>query len=154
MSQNPTTNSKKFQVITEPPQIHPRKNEFVQSFRVIYIVSRVFGLMPFTIAYNMNGEIEKPTVTKIDAIWFLISICVYSFGIYTLSQLIFPRGLDIYISPLVVLSDNMSVMLGLILGLTCTIFDMFNRSKLIDIVKRFIAFDKKVMKILKFSNHI
>lgn len=152
MSQIPPTSSKKFQAITEPPRNHCRKNEFAQNFRVIYIVSRVLGLMPFTVAYNMNGEIEKPTVTKLDVLWFLTSICVYSLGIYKLSQLIFPRGEDIYTSPLVVLSDNMSVMLGLILGLTCSIFDMCNRHKLISIVKQFVDFDKKVQ-IVDFSQH-
>lgn len=151
MAQITPTNSKKLQVLTESPQIHRSKNDFAQSFRVVYIVSRVFGLMPFTVAYNVNGEIEKPTVTKLDAVWFLISICVYSVGIYSLSQLIFPRGENIYASPLVVLSDNISVMLGLILGLTCAIFDLYNRVKLINIVKHFIAFDKKVIKIADFS---
>lgn len=139
----------KFQVITKPPQNHRHKLDFAHNFRPIYIVSRVFGLMPFSFMYKINGDIEKSTITKLDILWFLISMCTYSFGTYTLSQLIFPRGPSIYASQtshLVVLSDNIMIMLGLILGFFAVVFDMYNRSKFVEIVKKFIIFDKKVSK--------
>lgn len=154
MSQVPPPNSRKFQIITAPPRIHRRKNDFARSFRIVYIVSRVFGLMPFTVAYNMNGEIEKPTFTKPDVLWFLISICVYSFGIFTQLQFMFPSDLEHYTSPLVVLSDSVIIMLGLILAFLAIFSDMCHRSKLVDIAKRFITFDKKVIKICKYFIHI
>lgn len=140
----------KCQAFPELPQTHRSKYDFAYNFRPIYIVSRVFGLMPFSFTYQANGEIDKPTVTKLDGFWFSISMCTYSFGIYTLSQLIFPRS-NIYISPLVIFSDNMTVILGLILGFFAVGFDMYNRTKLVGIVKRIIAFDKKVWKFWIFS---
>lgn len=143
----------KIQVITEPPEIRGRhRNDFTRSFRLIHIVSRIFGLMPFSIVCQANGDIDRPTVTKIDILWFLISMFVYSFGIFTLSQLIFPRGSNIYASHLVVLSDNITIALGLVLGFFAIVFDMNNRSKLVGIVKKISLFDKKVFEITKCSN--
>lgn len=150
MSQLLSTN--KFQVITEPPQNLRHKYDFIQNFRPIYIVSRVFGMMPFSIVYQANGDIESSTITKFDILWLSISICIYSFGIYTQAQFIFPRGSDIYTSHLVVLSDNITVMLGLILGLFAICFDMYNRSKFVEVVKKFSNFDKKVIEICTFCS--
>lgn len=136
--------TKKCQALTEPPKVLHHKRDFAHNFHLIYIVSRVFGLMPFNITYQANGNIDKPTITKFDGLWFSISICANLFGIYTLTQLIFPRGSDIYTSHLVILGDNLAVILGLFLGFFAVASDMNNRSKLVDIVNKIIAFDKKV----------
>lgn len=99
---------------------------------------------------NMNGDVEKPIVTKLDVLWFLISKCVYSLGIYMQSQLMPPRDLKIHSSPLVVFGDNMLIMLGLILTFFAISSDMYHRTKLINIVKQFTTFDKKVIEITIF----
>lgn len=145
----------KIQVIAESPEVRGHhRNDFVSSFRLIHIVSRIFGLMPFSIVCQANGDIDRPTVTKFDILWFLISMCVYSFGIFTLSQLIFPRGSNIYASYLVVLSDNITITLGLVLGFFAIVFDMNNRSKLVGIVKKISIFDKKVFEISNFPTNL
>lgn len=128
----------------KPSQKIHKKINFVHSFRPIYIVSRAFGLMPFSMAYQSNGAIQKPTVCMLDILWFLFSIGVNGFGIYTLSASIIRKPLSKEPAHLVVLSIYLIVILGLFLGLFTIIFDMCNRSKLVDIVKNFIIFDNKV----------
>lgn len=47
-------------------------------------------------------------------------------------------------SPLLVLGDYFLLILGLIYGAVIIVFDMYNRLKLVDIMKKFTAFDAEV----------
>lgn len=50
---------------------------FVSGFKANYHFLRAFGLWPFSFACGSNGEIRKPKITKIDLLWFIISIHLY-----------------------------------------------------------------------------
>lgn len=54
-----------------------KKLTFAHSFKPVHILCRIFGFMPFTIAYNANGAIQTARIRKIDFMWFLISIGIY-----------------------------------------------------------------------------
>lgn len=57
--------------------INSKKLTFAHSFKPVYILCRIFGFMPFTIAYDSNGAIQSARIGVIDFMWFLISIGVY-----------------------------------------------------------------------------
>lgn len=54
---------------------------FAHCFRPIYIFSRAFGLMPFSIICQSNGGVRESKVTKFDALWFAHWLCLLLFGI-------------------------------------------------------------------------
>lgn len=58
-----------------------QKDTFAYCFRPIHIVSRAFGLMPFSITFDSNGEIQKSNVSKFDVLWFVVWLCLLLFGI-------------------------------------------------------------------------
>lgn len=58
-------------------QIHSKKLTFAHSFKPVHTLCRIFGFMPFTIAYDTNGAIQKARLGVMDFIWFLISIGIY-----------------------------------------------------------------------------
>lgn len=58
------------------------KDTFAHGFRPIYIISRAFGLMPFSITFQSNGDVQKSNVSKFDVLWFAIWLCLFLFGIW------------------------------------------------------------------------
>lgn len=122
------------------------KMNFAYSFRPVYYFSRMFGLLPFSIVYDSNGDVLRARVTAIDILWFIISVCIYlllAFLSYTNMRL--PDGpIE---SPLLIASDYTLLIVGLIYGAVIIVFDMYNRSTFIDILKKFTAFDMEVNRI-------
>lgn len=59
-----------------------QKDSFAYCFRPVYIVSRIFGLMPFSITFGSNGEIRKSNVSKFDVFWFVVWLCLLLFGVF------------------------------------------------------------------------
>lgn len=53
-----------------------KKRDFVYTLRPIYIFSRIFGAMPFSLVHNSIGEIQKARVNIFDFLWFMVSIAV------------------------------------------------------------------------------
>lgn len=129
---------------------------FAHCFRPIYFISRVFGLMPFSIVYYPNGDIHKPKVTIYDVLWLVFSLVAYGYGISVM--LSYMNGdKETFASDSRILNGGyaMSYSLGLVLGSLSVILDMSNRFSLIDIVKKFDIFDKEVSGItLTFSSII
>lgn len=57
--------------------ISSKKLTFAHSFKPVYILCRIFGFMPFTIAYDSNGAIQTAQIGVADIMWFIISIGIY-----------------------------------------------------------------------------
>lgn len=51
---------------------------FSYGFQPIYYFSRVIGLMPYSLVYNSNGEIQEHRIYIRDGLWLATSIFVYS----------------------------------------------------------------------------
>lgn len=120
-----------------------RKRDFAYSFLPIYYFSRFFGLMPFSLIYDSDGEIQAPRISLLDGVWFIISICVYVFAAFTNFQIVtLPKEMPL--ASLLYFGHYILLIQGL---LVCTIaigLDMYNRNKVVAILKTFIAFDKEV----------
>lgn len=114
------------------------------SFRPTYLVSRAFGLMPFSIVYHSNGDIDRPKISIFDGLWFALSLCFYLCGIYMTAKVTIFNQIKSRMSLVSTVGYTICCELGLILGYISIIVNMANRSKLIDIIKKFTIFDQEV----------
>lgn len=113
------------------------------SFRPIYYLLRVCGMMPFTCIYDAYGYPHSPKIRKRDGLSVVIAICFY------LSM----TGLVIYHmdikehrhSPIymLLLGNYVHLISCIIFGIVIIAIDLWNRFKLIDILKKFTIFDTK-----------
>lgn len=136
--------------LTVVNRIKPNKNSsrsvhlnFMHSFRPIYYVSRCFGLMPFSIVSDLNGMALNPNVCAVDILWFITSISLYTIlTVITYKNMGFAKAASV---PFVLIfADDMILAIGLINAIILIILDMYNRSKLVDILKMFQIFDAEV----------
>lgn len=117
------------------------KINFSYSFRPIYYFSRVFGLMPFSITYDSNGEAQRPQIGIFDGIWFVFSMLIYSSSVYFIALKLMIRTSATF----VVIVGNTFLLMSIIYGVGAVAMDMcFNRFKFTEIVKSFTVFDKQV----------
>lgn len=127
-----------------------KKLTFVHSFKPVYILCRIFGFMPFTIAYDANGAIRTARIGVIDFIWFIISI-----GMYLSSALYFV----IYVRRLPIPNKRATLVYGTrfivlfrkLFNCLCIVIDMCNRFKLVKILKNINIFDDKVSQSFLFK---
>lgn len=123
-------------------QVSWQKHDFVYCFRPIYIVSRVFGLLPFSLTFHSNGEVQKPNVSKLDIVWFGISL---SFLLNAISMSIaIQKSSGKKGSLISILGDMWMLFAGLINGVLTIVLDMYNRHKFVDIIKKINTFDREV----------
>lgn len=129
------------------PNKLPTENiNFVDAVRPVYCISRVFGLMPFSIVSEPLRGILKPKIQLFDGVWFLLSIFIYiSMAIITYGSLRLPQDTN-RSSFVLALGDSMLLIVGLIYSALIIMFDMHNRSRLVEILNKFTAFDKEVPK--------
>lgn len=130
--------------------IHFKETSFEYSIRPIYYFSRVFGSLPFSVVRGSDGRIQGPRVNTIDLLWFIVSICWYlALAIAVYRNPLLPQGSN---ASILMLGDNLMVVLGLTFGAVIIVMDMFNRTKLVAIFKRFSIFDQNVSQILNLNN--
>lgn len=118
-----------------------RRPDIIYSYRPIYYFSRFFGLLPFSLRYDSNGEIQMPKISKLDGVWFVISIVIY----LALAKMV---SLSIEIqknasSPILILGNKLLLMFGLIYGAIMIVENMCSRFRFVGILKMFTAFDKE-----------
>lgn len=145
MAQQPQITTKNRLQINKSQHVPVQKMNFAYSFRPIYLVSRVFGLMPFSIVYYPNGGVHKPKITKYDGFWLVLSLSIYIYGIFSTTSYINDYSASLrFNSKILNIGYTLSIGLGLILCILSMILDFGNRFKLIDIIKKFDIFDKEV----------
>lgn len=124
-------------------KMQPRKYNLTNCFVIIYLFSRAIGLLPFSVVRDSNGRVQRAKVSLLDFIWFAISIGLNLFmAFYCYQTTEVPQ--DPNESVILIIGDNMLLIVGLLLGAFSILIDMFNRGRLVNIVKRFSAFDDEV----------
>lgn len=118
---------------------------YLYTLRPIYVFSRIFGGMPFSITRNAKGEIQDARVSAFDLIWFIASICLYLFQIFIYYQnMKLPQQVSNDSSYMLLLANHVRSLMGLVLGIIVIAADMYNRFKFVAIFNSFIFFDKEV----------
>lgn len=123
----------------------------LHSFRPIYIVSRICGQMPFSIAYNSNGEIDRPIVNKLDAVWFAMSISLSI--IFILQMYYLFTSFDKHKkseSEISLTGFKLTFVIIRFPGLLAIILDMYYRVEMIKLFKKITVFDERASS--SFSN--
>lgn len=117
-------------------------------FQPVYYFTRCIGLWPFTNTYNSNGSIKGTRVRLFDWLWFLISICLYLTALFcsykNVTNASTPR--DYFLAYWMY---NVAQISSFLFGAVSIILDMFNRNKLVNILRMFTVFDKEVRPFLK-----
>lgn len=122
------------------------KRNFAYSFRPIYYFSRVFGLMPFLVKYDSKGQPEMPRVGILDSLWFVTTICVYlSMAYISYQQMSLPQ--DPNAPTVLVFSEYLLQILGLVYGALIIAMDLCNRFKFVDILKQLMIFDTEASEL-------
>lgn len=125
---------------------------FVHGFSPVYYISRIFGLMPFSIVCDLRRGTQKPQVKLLDGMWFLLSISMYiSMAITTYVTLSLPRDTSTA-SFILALGDSMLLIVGLVYSVFIIMFDMYNRFRLTEILNKFITFDRDVRSYFTFNS--
>lgn len=121
--------------------------DFVYNLYTIHLYSRLFGLVPFSIFRDSSGEVQRAHVSKLDLLWFVISISFYFYLAYAYwvvtSEMHYVNGLFV-----LRLGDTLLIGVGLIYSGAICIMDMYNRSRIVEFLKKFILFDKNVSKFI------
>lgn len=120
---------------------------FFSSFKPNYYFLRALGLWPFSFVRDSNGEIIKSKITKLDLLWFIISIHLYVLAsiVFFKSSKIFERENTKTTANYIIVNGNYTrLIFGLILVALSIGIDMCNRFKLANALKMFATFDKLV----------
>ena len=113
------------------------------SIRPIYYFSRAFGLFPFTVVTDTNGDVQGARVTLFDFLWFLISICLYLLmASYCFINIHRPQNPGE--SYILMLGDYALLIIGLIYGAVIIALDMYNHRTFIELMKNLMSFDDEV----------
>lgn len=124
--------------------IKPSKTiNFIYGFHPIYYFARICGLMPFSIQYNMNGDLQKPTVRLLD--WVIYSIFVIVFLTITRDDgFNVPASEHMRLAFIPFLFGKLVHYINICSVPIILALEMINRSKLICILTSFNTFDKNV----------
>lgn len=128
-----------------------RKDNFSYCIQPAYIMSRIFGLLPFGICYSSNGEILKAKVGIFNAVWFIGAIALNLILAYVVASAFRLQAAALGLSFSVV-GGEVIVMFGFSMAIISIVLDMINRNRLIKIVEEFNQFDNKVGRRKCFSN--
>ena len=116
---------------------------FEHGFRPAYYFSRFVGLWPFSIVHHSNGTIQRAWVGFFDGLWFIISICLkLALAFRACERLKTVREKPA--NRIRFIEDNTYDMSCFLVGVIATVLDMINRNKLVDILRKFNAFDNEV----------
>lgn len=122
-----------------------RSTNIQHGFQPIYYYSRCIGRWPFTIAYNSNGSIKEVRVHLFDIFWFFISNCLYLAVLFFVYEEMIWRfhalSSNSYFNYVIFYVSQIPTLL---FGTIFIVLDMLNRKILVDILDKFIIFDKEV----------
>lgn len=122
---------------------HSKEDTFAYGFRPIYLFSRFFGLMPFSIIYDSTGEALKPSISRLACFWLVILISIHTLMFITVFKAIeIPTGQFEY-SPILYVGDAILFLMQLVCTILLFGLNIRNRFEFIDILKMFVEFDKE-----------
>lgn len=120
-----------------------KKLTFAHSFKPIYIFSRIFGYMPFTIVFDSDGGIRTAKIRVIDFLWLIISIGIYFLSAYYFFIYTGRKPIPVT-SATLVHGARTIVAFRKLFNCLCIGIDACNRFKLVEILKKINIFDEKV----------
>lgn len=149
MAQNSVENgsiSSKVSIIA-PESTNSKKSNFSYGFRPIYYFSRIFGYMPFKVVHDSNGLIKGARTRLFDILWTMFSIGLHLFGAvhFFVTAGCTTENFD----KSIILANGTKglTVLRRLFNCLCLGMDIYNRFRLIDILKELNSFDEEAMSI-------
>lgn len=126
-------------------KIHFKIINFIDIFRPVYYFLRFCGQMPFSIVQSSNSEIFlQPRVNKRDALWFLISMCLYTIATWRTFGKLTAKLYENEIVCVLFTGNSLLHVVTMMFGIVKLFMDMYNRRKLVNILNKFTQFDQEV----------
>lgn len=117
---------------------------FEHGFRPIYYFSRAVGLWPFSICHNSNGAIQSARISRLDGVWFFVSMCFHLLAMCYY----YVNMVDLEDSNKTILTFSILYSLfqtkSLLIGAVGIVLDMLNRRRLVNLLEKFMIFDSEV----------
>lgn len=107
----------------------------------IYIIARAFGSWPFTIEFNAKSRTSRVQVTKLDLIWFLLSLCIY--GLFNWFA-VFEQIRQLQLSLVEILISQITQISSILVTMLSIAMDMINRNVIWQMILIFHRFDEEV----------
>lgn len=123
-----------------------RELNFFSCFKVNYYFLRALGLWPFSFVRDSSGKIQKPKVTKIDLLWFIVSILLYVSAsvVYNNTSNVESKYMNNIATYIMHKGEYIRLTLSIFLVTSIIGIDMCNRFKIVNAIKMFIHFDEVV----------
>lgn len=121
--------------------------DFYHSIKPLCTMSRIFGLLPFTV-HRDNGVYESK-FTIFNKIWFVCTITTSFFLAFAMLPKI-KYTIEVETSIMFATGQVMLLLNFMKINLAI-LFDVLNRKRLIKLWKKFVEFDKSVRKRLKYT---
>lgn len=126
---------------------------FCYNVRPIHSYSRIFGMTPFSIIPGLSGEPYEARVKIFDFVWFIVSTCAY-----VILGIGYLQTLGVQLNPnesyILVYMDTLLISFGVLFGAIIIVLDMLNRFRIIEILEKFMLFDKRVRKTILERYHL
>lgn len=121
---------------------------FGSVFRPLHCLARSWGLAPFSIAIDSNGELQRPKIHLCDGLWaFAITLLYASFVNYSVEAFNFARTCLDKETWILILCARILTIFAFVYGILTIIINLCNRFKLINMIKMFVRFDEEVCRI-------
>lgn len=124
-----------------PPNNQVKETSFMDSFKPVYFVLRLFGLRPYSINYDSNGEPQQPKITLFDGIWLVISLGIYAMMTFFVEGINYKR---LSVEGFIYVLGYIFTMYGIFCCILNVMIDVITRFKFVEILRRITIFDKEV----------
>lgn len=145
--------STKIQLKYDFENVHKKIINFTDIFRPIYYFARFCGQLPFTIVRSPTDEFHRSQVTRLDAIWFVLSISLYAAVSFRTAQIL-TFEINANETEHVLFVGNAALhIITMSFGILKVALDLFNRHKLVDILNKFTKFDHEVIPCIQMTQN-
>lgn len=120
-----------------------KKFSFEHAIRPVYYFSRLTGQWPFSVIHDSKGTLQRARVGFFDILWPILVICInLTLSLDSFDQLKEDQEKNVIrirsaVEYLLDMCSFLFVAIGIVLG-------VINCNKLVDILRKFNAFDKEV----------
>lgn len=130
-------------LLVDVKMVQEKQLNFFHCFQPFHMISRIFGLLPFTMNLEPNGNIASASVGATDVIRCVSFIAIiFIAGYFVGSSMKHPHTNLAYSYPMIY--NQVFWFGGCITWIIAIALDMINRNRFVAIITELIAFDKIV----------
>lgn len=117
-------------------------NNIIGAFRPIYIIDRIIGMFPFSVNFDQSLILNKPFISKVDVVLFILHISVYTgFAVF---NIVTNLGEYDKLSTVLEIGNRVVLIGGISSGIGVVVIDLLNRNNVCTIFQKLEIFDREV----------